>query len=186
MDSNDKQAIENLFDRLAQVERQSPPRDADAEAYIRDSIARQPGAPYYMAQTIVALEQALAAAQARIEEFEAQSTRTSRPSTGGLLDGLFGSRQPTRPGAVPLVGRSGAAAPEQTGMSRGGGFLAGAAQTAIGVAGGLLLGNALAGMLEGDKGESAHAESAQDHAASQEPELGEAGFSNDGDFDVDI
>ncbi len=33
---------------------------------------------------------------------------------------------------------------------QGGGFLAGAAQTAVGVAGGVLLGNALAGLFGGD------------------------------------
>lgn len=53
MDKNDRQAIENLFEKLATVERQSPQRDAELETFIRDKIARQPGAPYYMAQTIV-------------------------------------------------------------------------------------------------------------------------------------
>jgi hypothetical protein len=41
---------------------------------------------------------------------------------------------------------------QQTG---GGGFLAGAAQTAMGVAGGLLLGNAIAGMFSGDEAQAA-------------------------------
>ena len=39
---------------------------------------------------------------------------------------------------------------QQGGQQRGGGFLAGAAQTAMGVAGGVLLGNAIAGMFAGD------------------------------------
>ena len=75
MDRNDRQAIEDLFDKLATVERQSPQRDAESEAFIRDKIARQPGAPYYMAQTIVVQEQALAAAEARLAELEAASRR---------------------------------------------------------------------------------------------------------------
>ena len=75
MDRNDRQAIEDLFDKLATVERQSPPRDGESEAFIRDKIARQPGAPYYMAQTIVVQEQALAAAEARLAELEAASCR---------------------------------------------------------------------------------------------------------------
>jgi hypothetical protein len=33
MDRNDQQAIENLFGKLAEVERQSPPRDAESEAF---------------------------------------------------------------------------------------------------------------------------------------------------------
>ncbi|TIT23918.1 MAG: DUF2076 domain-containing protein [Mesorhizobium sp.] len=68
MDRNDQQAIGHLFEKLANVERQAPPRDAEAERFIQDQITRQPGAPYYMAQTIVVQEQALNAAQARIEE----------------------------------------------------------------------------------------------------------------------
>ena len=93
MDRNDQRAIESLFEKLANVERQSPPRDAEAEAFIREQIARQPGATYYMAQTIVVQEQALNAAQARIEELEQQPG--SRQSSGGsLLSGILGdSRQ---------------------------------------------------------------------------------------------
>ena len=53
MDRNDRQAIEALFDKLATVEQQSIPRDGESEALIRDKIARQPGAPYYMARTSV-------------------------------------------------------------------------------------------------------------------------------------
>lgn len=37
----------------------------------------------------------------------------------------------------------------------GGGFLAGAAQTAMGVAGGMLLGSAIAGMFQGDQAQAA-------------------------------
>ncbi|WP_287139182.1 DUF2076 family protein [Mesorhizobium sp.] len=44
MDRNDQQAIGTLFEKLANVERQTPPRDAEAERFINDQIARQPGA----------------------------------------------------------------------------------------------------------------------------------------------
>ena len=59
MNANDRQAIEALFERLGEVERRSPPRDKEAEAFIGARIARQPAAPYYMAQTIVVQQQAL-------------------------------------------------------------------------------------------------------------------------------
>lgn len=39
MDRNDRDAIATLFERLAESERQSPPRDPDAEAFIREQIA---------------------------------------------------------------------------------------------------------------------------------------------------
>lgn len=176
MDRNDSQAIEQLFSKLDAVERQAPPRDGEAEAYIRDRIASQPGAPYYMAQTIIVQEQALEAAQARIEELEAKA----RQHSGGILGGLFGSsRPPQRSGTVPRIGRAGTAAPRSplpgdaahnARAGAGGGFLAGAAQTAMGVAGGVLLGNAIAGMF-GD----GEAQAADDAGAADE------GF--DGGFD---
>ncbi|WP_280807954.1 DUF2076 domain-containing protein [Mesorhizobium sp. L48C026A00] len=87
MDRNDQQAIGTLFEKLAKVERQTPPRDAEAERFINDQIARQPGAPYYMAQTIIVQEQVLNAAQSRIEDLEQQAQQSAG---GGLLGGLFG------------------------------------------------------------------------------------------------
>lgn len=152
MDRNDQQAIEDLFGKLAEVERQGQPRDGESEAFIREQIARQPGAPYYMAQTIVVQEQALKATQARIDELEAGTSQ----GAGSLLGGLFGGGSQKARGSVPRTGRSPMGAPnlspQQTTASRagGGGFLAGAAQTAMGVAGGVMLANMLGGMFAGD------------------------------------
>jgi uncharacterized protein len=196
MDRNDRQAIEALFDKLATVERQSTPRDGESEALIRDKIARQPGAPYYMAQTIVVQEQALAAAEARLAELEAQVAQTSRRN-GGFFDNLFGDRrQPRSTGSVPEVPNSDLRQGRQPG---GGGFLAGAAQTALGVTGGVLLGNAIAGMLGGQEAkatEPAEAKTAEPAADShidepqEEPQTEEADFEDGGtdlgDFDADL
>jgi hypothetical protein len=84
---------------------------------------------------------------------------------------------------VPSVGRAAQEA-AGSGFGRGGGgFLAGAAQTAMGVAGGLLLGNALAGLFGGG-GEAQAAESAPaDDAAVDEPGIDEA-QADDGGFDM--
>jgi hypothetical protein len=111
------------------------------------TIASQPGAPYYMAQTIVVQEKALAAAEARLVELGVDVRTPS--SKGGFFDGLFGDRTATsRPtGSVP---RAGSASRESMQHAGGGGFLAGAAQTALGVTGGVLLGNAIAGMFGGN------------------------------------
>lgn len=201
MDNNDRQAIEGLFQRLGQVESQSPPRDGEAEAFIRDEIARQPGAPYYMAQTIVMQDYALQQAEARIEELEQELA--ARPAGGGgLLGGLFGggSREPARPRTVPRVGLGaqpmgaqpmggpgvGAAGMGAGGMGGGGmaqrpggGFLAGAAQTAMGVAGGLLLGNAIAGMFQGDEAQAAEPAA----APADEPPADDAGAADAGGGD---
>jgi hypothetical protein len=195
MDRNDRQAIETLFDKLATVERQSPQRDGEAEAFIRDKIARQPGAPYYMAQTIVVQEQALAEAQARLAELEARAAE-ARPTTGGFFDSLFGDRaaSPRSTGSVPRAGT----APRETMQPQpgGGGFLAGAAQTALGVTGGVLLGNAIASMFGGHEAKAAEpaadakSEQATDQTHDDEPDMEEADYEDAGgdfgDFDMDI
>lgn len=194
MDRNDQQAIQGLFEKLADVERQGTPRDDEAEAFIRNQIARQPGAPYYMAQTIVVQEQALATAQARIEELE--NSEASQPAGGGLLGGLFGGGEPRRrsSGAVPRVGRSGAAMSDDEssyrgaspfgGQRGGGGFLAGAAQTAMGVAGGVLLGSAIGGMFGG--GGEAQASETDAGGADNTADLGDAGFDGGDMGDMDF
>jgi len=186
MDRNDQEAIQDLFGKLAEVERQSAPRNSESEAYIRDRIARQPGAPYYMAQTIVVQQQALEAAQARIEELEGQTSEAPH-QPGGLLGNLFGaSPQASRTGSVPRISRPGGAAPQQpipaaTQAQRGGGFLAGAAQTAMGVAGGVLLANAIGGMF-GNGGEAQAAE-----VPDEELQSDDSGFDDGGDFgDMDF
>jgi hypothetical protein len=56
MDNQDRQVIEGLFARLGEVERQARDQDTDAKAFIKERIAQQPGAPYFMAQTIVMQE----------------------------------------------------------------------------------------------------------------------------------
>jgi hypothetical protein len=196
MDRNDRHAIESLFEKLANVERQAPPRDAEAENYIREQIARQPGAPYFMAQTIVVQEQALNAAQARIEELENQLTSRQR-SRGSLFSGILDDdRQPPRSaGSVPRVGRPSAEVPQQPfahaqpPRCAGGGFLAGAAQTAMGVAGGILLSNMLAGMFGGDEAQAAEPEAAEpqaDDAQAEEASFEDSGFDDGGFGDIDI
>lgn len=192
MNRDEQSLIQNLFGKLSDAERNAPPREAEAERFINDSVARQPGAPYYMAQTIIMQEQALEAAQARIQHLEQQ---TSRPqSSGGFFGSLFGggaaqaARQPTRmapasqgaygqpqghgapQGQGPWGGNAAGAGAYGAGRSGGGGFLAGAAQTAMGVAGGMMLGSMLsdafsdpAAAVEGavaDAGEAAETEMA--------------------------
>ncbi|MBE7184053.1 MAG: DUF2076 domain-containing protein [Methylobacterium mesophilicum] len=195
MDRNDAQAIEGLFGKLANVERQSLPRDKESEDFINGQLAQQPAAPYYMAQTIIVQEQALEAAQRRIEELEAQSAPQQQSSGGGGLFGsLFGGgnrASPARSGSVPRVagtasaggvwGQGNAAAPQgMMGQRAGGGFLAGAAQTAMGVAGGVLLGNAVAGMFGGNEAQAAEAPA---ETPAEQPQAEEAGFDDGGGFD---
>lgn len=185
MDRNDQQAIDGLFSKLAQVERQTGPRDADAERFIQERIGQQPAAPYLMAQTIVVQEQALEAAQRRIEELEAQATQGQQ--RGGFFASMFGNGTSPQRSALPQRSFGGPAAPAspwggqgqafgQGGMPMqqraGGGFLAGAAQTAMGVAGGVLLGNAIMGMMGGNEAQAAE----PDQGAEQEAPAEDVGF----------
>ncbi|WP_309239064.1 DUF2076 family protein [Ensifer sp. ENS12] len=128
--------MDGLLLKLAHVERQSGPRDAQADRFIQERISAQPGAPYYMAQTIGVQEQALEAAQRRIEELEAQTAQSQQ--RGGLFSSMFGSnaapqrQAPQQPG----YGRTAPGSPwgnqnqadgQPMQQRAGGGFLAGAA-----------------------------------------------------------
>jgi uncharacterized protein len=186
MDHQDRQAIEQLFGKLAQVEGQSSAPDGQAAEFIRLQVARQPNAPYYMAQTIVVQEQALSAAHGRIQQLEQELA--SRPSGGGgFLSGLFGGgqSQARQQRYQPMQGMAPHMAPPGMGGMApgrgGGGFLAGAAQTAMGVAGGVLLGNMIAGAFSGgDEAKAGEASQAEPQQAAAD-DAGDAG----GDFGFD-
>jgi len=178
LNPEDRRAIEGLFDRLAEVERRGTARDPEAEALIREEISRQPGAPYYMAQTILVQEQALKMAEERIAEVEAQLQRRPNDFLGGLFGGSDAPRTQSRSSARRERGpwdRN-----DRHADNRGGGFLAGAAQTALGVTGGLLLGSAIASMLGVG---AAQAEEATDQNSEQDtgPEDSDSD-TGDGDF----
>ena len=149
MDSRDRDAIEQLFERIARVEQKSGPRDRAAEALIQSQIAVQPSAPYYMAQTILVQEDALRAAQERIAELERM---TAGEPDGGVFGGIFGGGRPMGRGTSPRPRLDPWAEPRGAG---GGGFLAGAAQTALGVTGGVLLGSLLADWMSPDQAAAA-------------------------------
>jgi uncharacterized protein len=138
MQSQERELISGLFGRLQPFE--SQPRDGEAEALIKETVARQPAAPYLLVQTVLVQEQALKAAQERIAELEAKAG--AAPAASGFL------------GSAPKIGPWGApAAPPASGPSTrsplqaavapqgggGGGFLRSAMATAAGVAGGALL-----------------------------------------------
>lgn len=185
MNRDDRDAIEGLFDRLAQAARQAPHRDPDAEALINAEMARQPAAAYYMAQTIVVQQQALEAADRRIRELEADAERRGR---GGLFGGMFddGHGRQNRDDERAVARQRG---PWDRGA--GGGFLAGAAQTALGVAGGVMLGSAIGSLLgagaasasEPDAGQGADTGNEADSGASDNGDFGDSDFGGDG-FDI--
>jgi hypothetical protein len=136
-----------------------PPVDRDADALIADLFNRHPEARYRITQTAFVQEHALVQAQNRIQELEWElenahrQAQASQQSRGGLFGGMFGGGA-QRP--VPMAPRPQPIAPPggynpammQQGRS-GPGFLATAAMTAAGVAGGLVLGNMLMSAFSG-------------------------------------
>jgi hypothetical protein len=183
MNEQERDMIDGLFQRLGEAESQAGPRDRDAETLIAERMAHQPGAAYMLAQVVLVQEQGLKNLTNRVEEMERQLAE--RPAaSGGFLGGLFGggAQAPARPQPTPRTpaaagggwsnprpgaGLSGMQAGTQS-AGQGGGFMAGAMQTAMGVAGGMLLANAVAGLFAGDA-EAAPAEA----AAAPEPDLDE-------------
>jgi hypothetical protein len=139
MQAQERELITGLFGRLQPFEAQ--PRDGEAEALIKDFVARQPAAPYLLVQTVLVQEQALKAAQERIAELEAKAGAAPAPGFLGSAPkiGPWGSQtQAAAPQAPAPSTRSplqAAVAPQ----SGGGGFLRSAMATAAGVAGGALL-----------------------------------------------
>jgi hypothetical protein len=104
MTPQERQLVEQLFDKLATLERE--PRDADAERAIREGLARAPNAVYALVQTALVQDEALRRANARIEEMEAAMGGEERQE-GGFLDKLrntmFGPDQRRGAGSVPSV-----------------------------------------------------------------------------------
>ncbi|WP_058556977.1 DUF2076 domain-containing protein [Thiohalocapsa sp. ML1] len=188
MNPQERDMIEGLFQRLQQAETGAGPRDGEAEALIRERMAAQPAAAYLLAQVVLVQEQGLRNLQTRLEELEREVA--ARPQGGGgFLGGLFGAAEPPRPPAVAA-----ASAPKSSGWSNtrvpphatgmqpgapgapgtaattgGGGFMAGAMQTAVGVAGGMLLANAVSGLFSGEA-EAAAPEAAAPAEPAPEPE----------------
>ena len=164
MQNEEQQLIDNLFSRLKQAETQSGPRDAGAEQLIKQHLQSQPGAPYYMSQAILIQEAALKKLNAQVADLEnrlaqaQQQQQAPQQSSGGFLSSLFGggSRQ-TAPQQQQPVWNSAPQQPQQqyaqppqqqyaAPPARGTGFLGGALQTAVGVAGGVVMADMLTSM----------------------------------------
>jgi len=156
MQYDEQQLINGLFQRLKQAEQQNGQRDAQAERQIAELVKQQPAAPYYMAQSMLIQEAALKRMQARVQELENQlaQQQSQQPASGGgsFLSGLFGGNKnpPAQPaqnwGAPPVQQQPQQYASPAPTASRGSGFMAGALQTAAGVAGGVVIADMLTSM----------------------------------------
>jgi len=118
MTPQERQLIDDLFDRLAKLE--SAKRDPEAMSAIMQGLRAAPNAVYALVQTTLVQDEALKRADMRIQELEAVAGQQNQ-SSGGFLDSMrdaiFGQNQPqgASPGSVPNV-----RAPDMGGSSGGG------------------------------------------------------------------
>ncbi|HEX3499192.1 MAG TPA: DUF2076 domain-containing protein [Stellaceae bacterium] len=118
MTPQERDLITHLLDRLAQAGNQ--PKDPEADSLIRQAVAAQPDAPYYLVQTVLIQDMALSNAQSRIQALE-QQLAAAKPAPAqptSFLGGLFGGAAATNPAgsSVPSAGpwsRPAPAAPAQ-------------------------------------------------------------------------
>lgn len=202
MQSQEQQLIDGLFNRVKEAEQQTGARDVQAETHIQQRLREQSAAPYYMTQVILIQEAALKQLDQRVKDLEAQVDQLQqaqpRPSSGGFLSGLFGGSSTPAPqnntavapanqgwgqSARPAAGASmsgGAnrgwgqpAAAPAAGGGGGGGFMAGAMQTALGVAGGMLLAQTISNLFQDSSPEEITA-TLQSDAPADAPAVAEA------------
>jgi hypothetical protein len=100
MTPQERQLVDDLFDRLSKLE--GAPRDPDAAAAIAQGLRGAPNAVYALVQTVLLQDEALKRANSRIQELEAGGAGEQRQS-GGFLDSMretiFGQER----GSVPNV-----------------------------------------------------------------------------------
>lgn len=105
MTPQERQLIDDLFDRLAKLE--NAPRDNEAMSAIMQGLRTAPNAVYALVQTALVQDEALKRAHDRIQELEAAVSQTQggQQQSGGFLDSMrgaiFGQEQPH--GSVPPV-----------------------------------------------------------------------------------
>lgn len=109
MTPQERQMVDDLFDRLSKME--GAPRDPDAATAIAQGLRNAPNAIYPLVQTVLVQDEALRRANSRIQELEAQTApQQNQNQGGGFLDtmrgALFGQGQsqggPSQ-GSVPNV-----------------------------------------------------------------------------------
>jgi uncharacterized protein len=102
MTPQERQLVDELFDRLSKVE--SAPRDPDATSAIAQGLRNAPNAVYALVQTVLLQDEALKRANSRIQELE-QAHAGEQNQSGGFLDSMRDTvlGQGQQRGSVPNV-----------------------------------------------------------------------------------
>ena len=118
MSPEERQLLQGLFDRMRPSANNF--RDREADQLIGDAVRQQPYAPYLLAQTVLVQDQALQAANDRLQQLEQQVQELQHQAPpqqqggGGFLSSIFGggSSQPQPPvPARPVWNQGGGGAP---------------------------------------------------------------------------
>jgi hypothetical protein len=191
MTLQEKQLLTRFLEQLRGA--QAGPKDVEAEALIKEAVARQPDAAYLLVQRAIQLEHLLAASQAEVEKLkaESESAQTGARGTSFLNDNYAWGRNAGSSSSAPIPGTSSApipgtrgapvpppaampaaaAAPAQRG-SWGGGLFGNIASTAAGVVAGSFLFQGIQGLMHRSDTQTASNEFLPEHqAAASEPEL---------------
>jgi hypothetical protein len=198
MTPQERQLVDDLFDRLSGVE--GAPRDPDAIAAIAQGLRKAPNAVYVLVQTVLVQDEALKRANSRIQELEAAGASEPHQSAGfldSMRETIFGQSQargsvpnvrPPEIGSRP-VWNSGQAihqAPSSSGqyaqppygqpygapqapLGGGGSFLGTAAAAAAGMIGGSLLLGSIRSMMGGSQHGFGDPSAFADRGAGQNP-----------------
>lgn len=139
MTPDERKMLEDLADKFAQTP--APPKDQEAEEFIRQKIGSRPDALYLMTQTVLIQNLALQQAQKQMQDLQQRSSQSAAIGSPGSF---LGGGQPGQPrGTSGYSGQQQYSAPPPPQYAPGPGsgapsFLRGAAQTAAGVAAGAL------------------------------------------------
>jgi uncharacterized protein len=147
MTPDEQNMLADLANKIAQTP--PPPRDQEAEDFIRKNIGNRPDALYLMTQTVLIQNMALEQAHQQIQQLQQQAGAGMVPSGGSFLGGRqagpppgYGQPAYGPPPGYPPTGYPppGYGPGPSYGPPPGGGssFLRSAATTAAGVAGGML------------------------------------------------
>jgi len=172
MNSQERNQLSQFLNQLNEVKLTQ--KDAEAEALIRDAVAKQPDAAYLLVLRALLQDQALTAAKAQIAELQNQLQAGANPQRGGFLGNDPWAQPANNSGAVPGAGNyqmpRGAAPAQAPGFFGGGGgsFLGNVATTAAGVVAGSFLFQGIESLM-GHHGSSAWGQQAMgEHSGLQE------------------
>lgn len=178
-----------LKDFLGQLEGvRGVPKDAEAEALIKQAAGRQPDALYLLVQRSIMQDQAVEAASARITALEREvaelkaagsAAKPAAAAGSSFLDPNAWGRRPAAPTQAMSAAPAAAMRPGMVGRS-GGSFLGTAAATMAGVVGGAFLFQGLQHLMH----QSGQPDALNAHSAAAASDVASPGGFDEGSFDT--